>query len=95
MDIQIKTEEGRLYIITAGGEAELLYRVEGEVISIYHTFVPESERGRGIAEKLAFAGFELAEKKGFKVRADCHYISHFVEKHPELRNMIESAPAGI
>ena len=70
--------------MTDGGEAELLYRIEGGVMSIYHTFVPESERGKGIAEKLAFAAFDMAKDKGLKVRPDCPYIKHFLEKHPEL-----------
>ncbi len=82
--MEIKHESLRFYLITPGGEAELLYRIEGNVMSIYHTFVPDTERGKGTAEKLAVAAFDFAKEKRLKVRPDCPYIVHFLQKHPEL-----------
>lgn len=83
--MEVKHVEGKFYMATPGGEAELLYRIEGNIMVIYHTFVPESERGKGLAEKLAFPAFEFAKEKSMKVRPDCPYIPKFIEKHPELR----------
>lgn len=83
--MEINHKEGRFYIVTPGGEAELLYKIEGSLMPIYHTFVPESERGKGLAEALAVAAFEFAKGKGLKVKPDCQYIVHFLGKHPELR----------
>ena len=80
----IRRGSGRLYIDTKSGKAELLYRIEGTIMSIYHTYVPDPERGRGLAERLAVAAFEDAEKRGLKVRPDCSYIRHFVGKHREF-----------
>ncbi len=79
---------GRFYLRTEHGDAELLYRIEGNVISVYHTFTPDEERGNGIAEKLAVEAFKFASEKHFKVRPDCTYIQYFVEKHKELRSMV-------
>ena len=88
--MEIKHVDGRFYVETEGGDAELLYRMDGGVMSIYHTFVPESERGRGIAEKLAREAFGFAIKKGVKVRPDCPYIGYFLEKHVEFRRYADS-----
>ncbi len=55
---------------------------------MYHTFVPDEDRGKGIAEKLAFAAFEYAKEKKLKVIPGCTYISYFVQKHPEFNDMI-------
>lgn len=78
-------EGSRFYMATPGGEAELLYKTNGFVMSIYHTFVPESERGKGIAELLAFAAFDFAKKNKMKVKPDCPYIAKFLERHSELK----------
>ncbi len=75
--------QGRLSIRTGSGEAELKYAVENGVMGIYHTFVPETERGKGLAEKLAVAAFALAKERGVMVRPDCDYIRRFVERHAE------------
>ena len=83
--MEVNHKDGRFCVATSGGEAELLYRIEGDVMPIYHTFVPESERGKGIAEILAVAAFEFAKGKGLKVKPDCPYIVHFLGKHPELK----------
>jgi predicted GNAT family acetyltransferase len=85
VNMEIKHENGRFFIVTPGGEAELLYKIEGRVMSMYHTFVPDSERGKGVAEKLAITGFEFAKEKKLKVRPDCPYIQRFLEKHSELK----------
>ena len=83
--MEVNHKNGRFYVATPGGGAELLYRIEMGVMPIYRTFVPESERGKGIAEALAIAAFDFAREKGLKVRPDCPYIVHFLGKHPELR----------
>jgi predicted GNAT family acetyltransferase len=83
--VKIMHSKGRFYARTAHGEAELLYRKVGEgKISIFHTYVPEEERGRRIAEALARKAFDFANRSGLAVIPDCDYIKHFVLKHTEL-----------
>ena len=84
--MEISHTGSRFYMKTPHGEAELLYRIDGNVMSIYHTFVPEEDRGKGLAEKLSLSAFEFAEKNKLKVSPDCPYIKHFIEKHKILRN---------
>lgn len=83
--MKIMHEKGRFYAKTENGVAELLYRINGKVMPIYHTFVPEMDRGHGIAEKLAVVAFEFAKKNGLKVKPDCPYITHFLKMHKELQ----------
>lgn len=83
--MEIKNGNERFYVATHGGEAELRYKVNGGIMSIYHTFVPDSERGKGIAEMLAMAAFESAKERRLKVKPDCPYIVRFLEKHPDLK----------
>lgn len=87
--MEIKNHEsGRISMKTEHGEAELLYRIHGNVMSIYHTFTPPDDRGSGVAAKLAEKAFGLAKEKGLKVRPDCPYIGHFVEKRNEFKSQL-------
>lgn len=82
--MEVKHQEGRFYAKTEHGTAELLYKnISKTEISIYHTFTPEEDRGRGIAAQLATAAFKFAKENGLKVRPDCPYIPNFLQKHKE------------
>lgn len=87
-NMEILHEEGRFRAKTAHGDAELLYKIEGKVMLMYHTFVPADERGNGIAERLALAAFAYAKDNGLKVRPACSYIRHFVETHKEMQGYV-------
>ncbi len=76
---------GRFFVKTEHGEAELNYRmINDKIMSIYHTFTPPEDRGKGIADSMATEAFRFAEKSGFKIRPDCPYIPEFVKKHVEF-----------
>ena len=76
---------GRRFCVQLEGyEACLMYRLAGEEIDLYHTYVPEVFRGRGIAEKLCKAAFEHAKANGLTVRPSCSYIADaYLKRHPE------------
>lgn len=67
---EVRSSAGKLYIETKHGEAMLLYRIEGGVLSVYHTFTPPEERGQGVAERLALEVVELAKRKGLKIKPE-------------------------
>ena len=74
----------RFYIALEGHEARLLYRRAGKEIDLYHTYVPEVFRGRGLAEKLCQAAFEYAKQETLTVVPSCPYISTaYLRRHPE------------
>lgn len=67
-----------------GYEACLMYRRTGTELDLYHTYVPEVFRGRGIAEQLCKAAFEYAKAQGLTVLPSCSYISGaYLKRHPE------------
>ena len=74
----------RFCITLEGYEACLMYRLTGNEIDLYHTYVPEVFRGRGVAEQLCKAAFEYAKAKGLTVVPSCSYISGaYLKRHPE------------
>ena len=77
--MEIMHEDGKFWIETSHGEAHLLYRVEGSNMTIYETFVPEEERGKGIAYKLTIEATKFAEREHLLVIPACSYAKHFMD----------------
>lgn len=74
----------RFRVTLQGYEACLMYRLSGTDIDLYHTYVPEVFRGRGVAERLCKAAFEYAKAKQLTVLPSCAYISDaYLKRHPE------------
>jgi len=65
-------------------EAELAYALPAaNVINFTHTYVPESARGKGIAQKLIEEGLRYARQNGYKVQASCPVVKKYLQAHPE------------
>jgi predicted GNAT family acetyltransferase len=73
-----------------GYEACLMYRQQGAEIDLYHTYVPEVFRGRGLAERLGKAAFEHAKQQKLTVIPSCSYISdYYLKRHPEYEPIVK------
>lgn len=83
-------EQGRRFCARLEGyEACLMYRRHGNILDLYHTYVPEVFRGRGIAERLCKAGFEHAKANKLTVIPSCAYISGpYLKRHPEYEPLV-------
>ena len=81
----VHDEPGHRFCVTLQGyEACLMYRSSGTEIDLYHTYVPEVFRGRGVAEQLCKAVFEYAKANRLTVIPSCSYISGaYLKRHPE------------
>ena len=80
----------RFCVAMDGYEACLMYRRSGKTLDLYHTYVPEVFRGRGIAEKLCKAAFEHAKKEGLSVIPSCSYVSdYYLKRHPEYEPIVK------
>ncbi|MCL4400420.1 N-acetyltransferase [Candidatus Parvarchaeota archaeon] len=84
----VNNQSGRMWKTTEHGEADLLYRIDGNVMIIYHTFTPVKDRGHGVAAEIALEAFAYAKKHNLKVKPDCPYILHFIEVHKEYASML-------
>ena len=85
----IEAMKGKFEIERDGGISFLAYEIDGERwISLLHTEVPPTLRGRGIANELAQMGFEYAKAHEMKVDVVCPIVFHFLSKHPEYKSLI-------
>ena len=61
-----------------------MYRLTGRDLDLYHTYVPEVFRGRGVAEALCQTAFDYAKAHDLTVLPSCSYISGaYLKRHPE------------
>lgn len=79
---------GRFMAEVDGHQAYLDYEMDGAVMHITHTIVPEAIGGRGIASKLVRAAFEQARQEGWQVRPLCSYAAAWAAKHPEQADLV-------
>ena len=78
-----------------GYEACLMYRLSGTEIDLYHTYVPEVFRGRGVAEKLCKVAFEYAKARQLTVIPSCSYVSGaYLKRHQEYEPLTKRGPAS-
>jgi len=70
-----------------GTVAMITYIRAGKTIIYTHTEVPESQGGKGIAGKMAFAALEFAKANGLRVQAMCPYVKKYVSQHPEYHSI--------
>ncbi|TWH05455.1 MULTISPECIES: GNAT family N-acetyltransferase [Pseudoxanthomonas] len=79
----------RRFLAEADGEqAELCYRLEGGLMLIDHTLVPQAIGGRGIAGELVRTAFEHARQAGLRVVPACPYAATWVTRHPEFADTL-------
>lgn len=86
--------ENKFSAQTPDGEAFLRYapHEKTKCLNFLHTFVPEAQRNKGVAEAVVLAGFEYAKAQGYKVVPTCPYVGHaFLRRHPDLQSLIATA----
>ena len=87
----VEHEPGRFVLRMEGHVAELVYERQGDVMDIQHTFTPPPLRGRAIAARLTEAAFAYARKEGLRVVPTCSYAALYVDRHPEVRALVQDA----
>lgn len=71
-------QQQRFIIVQPEGEALLAYRLTGDSIDFYSTYVPQSLRGQGLAERLVRAGLRWAKGEHLHISASCWYVARFL-----------------
>ena len=85
--IEHQEEENLFYVLLEDGQrAYMKYRFSGaesavSQVDFWSTFVPESQRGKGLAYKLVKHGFKWADKNELHITSSCWYASKLLEKH--------------
>jgi predicted GNAT family acetyltransferase len=84
-------EEAHRFEASIGGlRAFVAYRRFPGCIVFVHTEVPPPFEGHGLAGKLAGAALDFARVNHLQVVPLCPYISRFIEKHTEYRDLVSS-----
>ena len=95
IEIQHDQAGSKFCVKLEGYEACLMYRRSGAALDLYHTYVPEVFRGKGIAEQLCKAAFEYAKAQQLTVAPSCSYISGaYLKRHPEYLPLTTSGPTS-
>jgi len=83
----IHDDEHKEFRVDLGAyRAVLLYAKLGDVIDLYHIYVPDPFRGHSVAGKILVAAFEYAQKAGLKVAVSCPFIAKdFLRIFPEYQ----------
>jgi hypothetical protein len=72
----IHDEAGRRFIMkTNNGEAYVPYRLQGNTVDFYYSFVPPEFRGQGLGRELVKACKAWAESNGYEIQAGCGYVA--------------------
>lgn len=89
MENRIIHEKNRFYKKVEGLDCELEYWVgDDQTINFYHTYVPESLRGRGIAMEIIREGVDFAVAKKYKIIPSCSAVRKFIDRNPKYREFI-------
>ena len=86
----------RFEIECEGQISYLAYEIDPQGwLVLWHTEVPGTLRGRGIAGQLVRKAIKYAEERGLKVEVICPFALGFVARHTELQQFVSKRPNGI
>ena len=95
IDVEHDEARSRFVVTLQGYEALLMYRRDGGQLDLYHTYVPEVFRGKGVADRLCKAAFEYAKTHRLTVTPSCSYISGaYLKRHPEYQPLTKPGPTS-
>ena len=89
LEIRNNVHESRFEASSLDGLAYLRYRVlRNGTFVLIHTEVPPKLEGRGLGGRIARTALEFARARGAKVIVLCPYVSAFIERHPEYKDLV-------
>lgn len=78
---------GRYYVVIDGQLSEMTWLSRPPFIIIDHTFVPNSLRGRGIAQQLAEHAVKMARQHGNKIIPQCSYMDALMRRRDDWQDV--------
>jgi predicted GNAT family acetyltransferase len=92
IDVHDNPQASRFEASISGQTAVAMYETGPGVITFTHTRVPESLRGKGIANELAKVALAAARERGLLVVPKCTFFASYMRRHPETQDLL--SPAG-
>jgi uncharacterized protein len=92
----VDAEPAQRYEARVDGELAgfLDYTIKRGRIALVHTEVLPAYAGRGIASDIVRFALDDARGRGLRVIAICPYVRAFLERHPEMRDIVVGWPGG-
>ena len=79
----VNNPQKRQFEIQLGQEMGLLaYRQRPGQIELMHTEVPQTQRGKGFAEKLVQFALDFAKQNQLEVIPTCRFVQAYLKRHP-------------
>jgi predicted GNAT family acetyltransferase len=78
----------RFEMDTPAGLAFADYRIEGDVITIYHTEVPVPLRGRGYGYQLVCGTLEEVRRLNLRVVPQCWFVRQVIERLADFQDLL-------
>lgn len=89
-DMEKVRKGNSIRLIENGTEVGFIsWSLDQGVMFLEHTFVDESQRGKGLAAVLMDEAVKVAKQENYKIRPVCSYSSVWFEKHPEEKELLD------
>jgi hypothetical protein len=89
--VRNNTTLSRFELDANGATAVANYRLANGVITFTHTEVPPRAREHGIGSRLVQGALEAARAQGLKVVPLCSFVSAYIARHPQFRDLLDRA----
>lgn len=87
-DIIDNPSKSRFETEIEGHTAEVVYKLDGQVICFEHTTIPEALQGRGLAGQMANTCLTSARERGLSVTPECAVFVNYMKKRPETHDLL-------
>ena len=85
--------ERNAFTLAVGGDTALAaYRREGNTLLFVHTEVPGGHEGEGVGTRLIAGALDQVRERGERVVPLCSFVRHYVDTHPEVRDLVAERP---
>jgi predicted GNAT family acetyltransferase len=64
------------------------YEDDGDALVFFHTEVDPGRRGKGLGGALVQGALDDVRRNGRAIVARCPFVAHFVDEHPEYRDLL-------
>ncbi len=80
--------QSRFEMPVEGGMAFVSYRRDNGALNLMHAEIPAHLEGQGVGSKLVRGTFDLIRARGEKMRPFCSFVSAYLRRHPEYRDLL-------
>jgi uncharacterized protein len=89
MNDPTQVTRSRFEIVQDGETSYLEFETDGHGwMTLWHTEVAKSQRGKGIALELVTTAFQYAKDHSLRVDVICPVALHILETHPEFQSLV-------